>query len=51
MHKFNIITITSIIIIIIIIIIMSLYSCMSLLLCCYKNKLKIKFLEHLIAFN
>ena len=50
MHKFNIITIT-IIIIVIIIIIMSLYSCMSLLLCCYKNKLKIKFLEHLIAFN
>ena len=24
---------------------------MSLLLCCYKNKLKIKFLEHLITFN
>ena len=50
MHKFNIIIIT-IIIVIIIIIIMSLYNCMSLLLCCYKNKLKIIFFEHLIAFN
>ena len=50
MHKFSIITIT-IIIIIIIIIIMSLYCCMSLFLCWYKNKLKIKFLEHLISFN